>query len=71
MAAHIELVVEVAVQQQKEILMALLTAAGATGMEEERNRLKVYFEQQDFDSTLCKNIIEQNGPSFDVRKGAF
>ncbi len=60
MGAHIELAIAVADQQLKDILIALLTEAGAEGFEEGRDYLKVFIPEWNFDEPSYKQIIEQN-----------
>lgn len=66
MAAHVELAIAVSDQQQKDILIALLTEAGAAGFEEGRDYLKVFIPRLDFEEILYKEIIEQNNLKYSI-----
>ena len=66
MGVYMELAITVADQQQKDILVALLTEAGATGFEEGRDYLKVFIPAADFDEPLFKEIIEQNDLKYSI-----
>ena len=59
MAAHIELAIAVTNQQQKDILVALLTEAGAAGFEEGRDYLKVFVHASDFEEFLYKKLLSK------------
>ncbi len=60
MPAHIELKINVAETEQKEILIALLTHAGADGFEEEKGMLKVFITEENYNESEYAKIIGQN-----------
>ncbi len=66
MAAYIELAIAVADQEQKDILVALLTEAGASGFEETHAVLKVIIPQENYEASVYKEIIEQNDLKYSI-----
>ncbi|MEO5682063.1 MAG: 50S ribosomal protein L11 methyltransferase [Chitinophagaceae bacterium] len=64
MPNYIELKITVTETAQKEILIARLADAGATGFEEEKGLLKAYMEETVYNENKFNEIIEQNGVTY-------
>ena len=58
--------IEVADSLRKEMLIAQLSAAGANGFEEEKNLLKAFIMDEDYNESESKEIIEKNGLKYSI-----
>jgi len=66
MSAYIELSITARDSQLKELLIALLTEAGADGFEEEKNLLKAFIATENYSAEIFRQILQQNGVEYTV-----
>lgn len=63
MSRYIQLTITVTGNEQKEMLIAQLAAAGADGFEEEGRQLKTFVAEDAYDATAVISILQQYGAS--------
>ncbi|MEO5592573.1 MAG: 50S ribosomal protein L11 methyltransferase [Chitinophagaceae bacterium] len=66
MPGYIELKIAVTDSLQKEMLIAQLSAIGIIGFEEEKNLLKAFIKEDEYNEFESKDIIKQYGLTFSV-----
>ncbi|MEO6313740.1 MAG: 50S ribosomal protein L11 methyltransferase [Chitinophagaceae bacterium] len=64
MSTHIEFTIIVTDIAQREMLIALLSAAGASGFEEEKDRLKAFVPEADYPGELFDKIIKDKALNY-------
>jgi len=63
---YIQAVISTTTEEQKEIVIALLSEAGFEGFEELQNSVKAYINEDDFDEEQLRSIINQLQLSYET-----